>query len=100
MTARSHVRGHAIEHTRDGWCYSDTQRPVRDCSDRPCSRCGELPTIEGYDSCLAHIAGATSACCGHGVEEGYIVDERAIEIMEALKRILATTCTLVPGKGH
>jgi hypothetical protein len=32
-----------------------------------------MPTKEGYDACLGYIEGAKSACCGHGVEEGYIV---------------------------
>ena len=30
------------------------------------------PTKEGYDACLGYIEGAMSACCGHGVEKGYV----------------------------
>ena len=32
-----------------------------------------MPTKEGYDACLGHIDGAKSACCGHGVEEPYVL---------------------------
>jgi len=32
-----------------------------------------MPTPEGYDHCLGHIDGAVSACCGHGVEDPYVV---------------------------
>ena len=40
--------------------------------DRPCTRCGEMPTEEGHDACIANLPGVRNACCGHGVEEGYI----------------------------
>ena len=40
---------------------------------RSCKRCGRLPTKEGYDNCLGYIKGVIAACCGHGVEEGYIL---------------------------
>ncbi len=65
----SHLRGHLIEYYEDQWYYFDT-RDLADC-ERPCIRCGEMPTIEGYDACLGHILGARSVCCGHGVEVGY-----------------------------
>lgn len=40
--------------------------------DRPCIRCGNPPTPEGYDACLGHLEGVKSACCGHGVSEPVI----------------------------
>lgn len=39
---------------------------------RPCIRCGRMPTKEGYDPCLGYIKGVHDACCGHGVTDGYI----------------------------
>jgi hypothetical protein len=42
-------------------------------ADLPCRLCGLEPTQEGYDACLGHLAGATSACCGHGVQPGWVV---------------------------
>ena len=47
------------------WMYSDTKTICDD--NRPCKRCGRLPTKEGYDACLGYIEGTMSACCGHGV---------------------------------
>ena len=49
--------------------------------ERPCKRCGCSPTKEGYDACLGYIEGATSACCGHGVEKGFIMyPDKTVEI--------------------
>lgn len=67
---------YAIETPID-WMYKDgTDGTVV----RPCPRCGHLPTAEGYDHCLGHIEGATSACCGHGVEEPYIIMGKRTEV--------------------
>jgi len=65
MTAQAHSRGWPTEWDGRRWIYSDTRKP--DTGRRTCRRCGRKPTPEGYDACLGHIPGATSACCGHGV---------------------------------
>lgn len=67
----SHDRGHKIKLSKNGWKYCDNNQPVSD--DRPCKKCGRLPTKDGYDACLGYIENATSACCGHGVEDLYII---------------------------
>ena len=67
MSARSYSRGHAIIFRGRQWVYEDNETLVRD--ERECISCGNLPTPEGYDACLGHIEGATSACCGHGASE-------------------------------
>lgn len=69
MTARAYKRGHEIHFVDGTWKYSDNNQDASE--DRPYTRCGKLPTKEGYDSCLGYIKGATSACCGHGKEEPY-----------------------------
>lgn len=69
MTVRSFQRGHRIEFVNNNWIYSDTKESVS--KERACIRCGKVPTKEGHDACLGTIEGITSACCGHGVEEGY-----------------------------
>ena len=83
MTARAYARGHEITFApgREGqctdpsaWVYVDTGEPVGDMT-RPCARCGRAPTPEGYDACLGHIPGAVAACCGHGVDEPYVMME-------------------------
>lgn len=71
-----HYRGHEIKYINNQWVYADDGIPI-ELEERKCTRCGRMPTIEGYDACLGHVEGATSACCGHGVEEPYIVKERS-----------------------
>lgn len=71
MTQKSHSRGWPIEWTGKEWVYSDTLKPIDD--ERPCRRCGRKPTPKGYDACLGHVVGATSACCGHGIEAPCII---------------------------
>jgi hypothetical protein len=51
--------------------YADTKEAVDDL--RPCPRCGELPTAEGYDPCIGYVEGAQYVCCGHGKEHGIIM---------------------------
>ena len=64
-------RGHLIKYVNEAWVYVDTETSID--IDKPCTRCGRVATIEGYDACLGHIQGATSACCGHGKEDCYVV---------------------------
>ena len=70
----AYLRGHKAYYDGQSWKYRDTGEPVNRAGqeDRPCARCGRPPTPEGYDACLGEIKGAVAACCGHGVEEGYI----------------------------
>lgn len=69
----SHARGHDIYFDGNNWKYRDTNTIFDD--SRPCKKCGKMPTVEGYDACLGYIEGATSACCGHGVEKPYVIKE-------------------------
>lgn len=66
------IRGHLIELHGTQWVYADTGEAVDWENERPCAKCGEPPTPEGYDACTGHVIGATSACCGHGDPEHYI----------------------------
>lgn len=50
------------------WEYEDGTEVDKD-PNRVCPRCHRPPTPEGYDACLGHIPGCTSACCGHGQHE-------------------------------
>ena len=69
----SHSRGNLIIYRNNRREYEDGIALSQE--ERPCARCGRMPTKEGYDACLGYIEGATSACCGHGIEEGYVVYE-------------------------
>lgn len=69
MTAKSYLRGHEIEHTGEGWVYSDTKEPTvidGEYNERPCMQCGLSQTSEGHDGCLRTLKGVMNACCGHG----------------------------------
>ena len=70
----------------DAWCYED----VLDHS--ICPRCGQPPTLEGYDACLGHIDGAVSACCGHGLEEQLVMMDTRFPI-ERVKWLIAIAIT-------
>ena len=61
----SQIRGHKIIFLGQ-WVYADNKEPIT--QERPCIRCGKMPTKEGYDACLGYIPGVKSACCGHGIE--------------------------------
>jgi len=77
MPPTSHHRGHPTVYL-DQWRYADTGELVEG-NERPCVRCGEMPTEEGHDACLGTLDGVKSACCGHGVEAGYIVGVVVVE---------------------
>jgi hypothetical protein len=72
---RSYSHGWPTIFDGEVWLYADTGEPAN--KQRPCRRCGRMPTPEGHDACLGTIPGAVSACCGHGVEDGYMVTETA-----------------------
>ena len=67
----SYSRGHVIYFDGVNWRYADDKSIYDD--NRPCIRCGKMPTEEGHDACLGNIRDAKSACCGHGVETKYLL---------------------------
>jgi len=75
MVAYTYQRGHKIEFSTDAksWVYSNDLSSIE--IERPCIRCGKLPTMLGHDSCLGHIEHVTSACCGHGIEKPFIMKD-------------------------
>lgn len=77
-------RGHEIYYDGTNWRYVDNNEIEND--SRPCKRCGKTPTKEGYDACLGHVDGVTSACCGHGVEYPYSIPTRSKEEIEELRK--------------
>lgn len=67
----SYSRGHKIYYDQKTWRYLDTNEICDHL--RSCAKCNQYPTKEGYDYCLGYINGSTAACCGHGVENQYII---------------------------
>lgn len=45
-----------------------------------CPKCNKKPTKEGHDPCLGELPGVKAACCGHGVDKGYIFFEDGVHI--------------------
>lgn len=68
------VRGHEcyFDEASGFWRYSDTKEKA-DANERPCKRCGKMPTKEGHDACLGTMKGVKFACCGHGETDPYFV---------------------------
>jgi hypothetical protein len=46
----------------------------------PCAKCGSI-SENGHDYCLKNLPGVKSACCGHGVHDGYITFENGVVIV-------------------
>jgi hypothetical protein len=80
--ATSYSRGHPIrwDEASSVWRYADTGDVVEHAKPRPCVKCGLLPTPEGHDACLGHIANAHAACCGHGVSEPYVIMNQRVSL--------------------
>lgn len=76
MTVRGRRHGHLTRYDPAAgiWVYDDTGEPI-DNNPRPCPHCGRPPDPDGHDPCLGRIPGAAAACCGHGVEEGYVLHQ-------------------------
>ena len=64
--------------------YLDTGEKTNNDYHRPCKRCGQEPTPDGYDACLGELPGVEYACCGHG-KEGYTKFRNGVVIRGNLK---------------
>jgi len=76
MVVYSHHRGHRVQALQDSggvysdWRYMDGAK-VRD-EERNCPRCKAAHDFTDHDHCIANLPGVAYACCGHGVENGYV----------------------------
>jgi len=67
MTATQYLGGRLYEYdeTDNSWHSPDTET---------CPRCGRtLHPGQEPDPCIGHVPGAETVCCGHGVEEPYVL---------------------------
>lgn len=60
--------------------YSDIDVVVGELGFRPCAKCGEYPTLDGDDFCIANLGRVINACCGHGRNKGYIQFDNGITV--------------------
>ena len=75
----SYFRGHPVVCLAGEACerYADDLTPTVDEAggsvERPCVLCGLLAAPDGPDPCLGLLPDVRAACCGHGVDEPYVV---------------------------
>ncbi|MGD9157674.1 MAG: hypothetical protein PVG39_04655 [Desulfobacteraceae bacterium] len=80
--------GHKVKWDREARCFHYKDGSKVDKYDlRPCPKCGMKRTKEGHDPCLGTLPGVIGACCGHGIEEGYIAFENRMVIHGFFTRI-------------
>lgn len=77
MVATTYTRGHKIFYDEKDkqWKYQEDTTDIN-LNEKPCIKCGEPATITGADHCLKGLEDTKciiSACCGHGVQNGYII---------------------------
>lgn len=75
-----YIGGHKIVFNAETgkWQYEDTGEEIEN-NYRSCVRCGR-DNINGDDACLGHLPSVKFACCGHGVNDGYIWFENGVHI--------------------
>ena len=79
IVACSYFRGHPVVcfAGEAGECYADDLTPTVDeagvSAERPCVQCGLLAAPDGPDPCLGMLPEVKAACCGHGVDEPYVL---------------------------
>lgn len=89
----SYVRGYKVIFDSDkmDWVYEDSGEILRE-NPRPCKKCGNNAIEDGdleCDYCLGNLGDKVAgACCGHGVEKGFILfkDGRYFEEKKHYKR--------------
>lgn len=94
----SKLRGNDIcfDESVKRWRYtSDNSLTSEKYNNKPCIRCGQLPTTEGHDACLGTLIGVMNSCCGHGNKNDAYIQfldgkcihgEDAITIQNILKK--------------
>lgn len=56
-----------------GWWLERFPPPEREWPGGRCAACGAArPSDGGHDPCIPELPGVAYACCGHGVEPGYV----------------------------
>jgi hypothetical protein len=77
----AYVHGNKVVEVDGKWQYEDgTLVDYTDLQKRPCPRCGCLATKDGHDQCIKNLPGVKAACCGHGIEMGYVLFENGLLI--------------------
>jgi hypothetical protein len=90
ILACGYFRGHPVVEVqgKDGEHFADDLTPTVDqhgvSVERPCVQCGAVADPDGPDPCVGMLPDVVSACCGHGVEEPYVLLRFSLRGKEAL----------------
>jgi hypothetical protein len=91
IVACSYFRGHPVVCFAGEACerYADDLTPTVDEAgasvERACVQCGLLAAPDGPDLCLGMLPDVKAACCGHGVDEPYVLmSHRTVRGQQAL----------------
>jgi hypothetical protein len=85
-----YFRGHPVVCLAGEDCerYADDLTPTVDEAgtsvERPCVQCGLLAAPDGPDPCLGLLPDVRAACCGHGVDEPYVLLHGTVRGQQAL----------------
>lgn len=78
----TYIRGHKVIYRNKQWIFEDTGKlaptPQSELNVK-CGFCGRDP-VDKQDYCIKDLPGVVFACCGHGVEKGYIRFENGVTI--------------------
>ncbi len=86
-----YFRGHPVVYLEGEDCerYADDLTSTVDehggSVERPCVHCGLLAAPDGPDPCLGLLPDVRAACCGHGVDEPYVLVHSTIRGQQALE---------------
>lgn len=82
MCGRTSLGGHEAyyDEYNNVWKYVDNNEIIDKNNERPCIKCSHIPTQDDHDYCIANLGNVMNACCGHGVEKGYIQFDNGITI--------------------
>jgi hypothetical protein len=90
IVAYGYFRGHPVVCLAGEDCerYADDLTPTVDedgaSVERPCVQCGRLAAPDGPDPCLGMLPDVRAACCGHGVDEPYVLLHCTVRGQQAL----------------
>jgi hypothetical protein len=90
LVACSYFRGHPVVCLAGETCerYADDLTPTVDedgeSVERSCVQCGLRAGPDGPDPCLGLLPDVQAACCGHGLDEPYVLVHRTVRGQQAL----------------
>lgn len=70
----SQSNGHKIYYDRfnEAWRYLDDHKDIEH-ETRSCIKCNQYQNKDGHDYCISNLPNVSHACCGHGLDDGYVL---------------------------